>query len=82
MKTTTVRIEGETQEKLRRLAVVSGQSMQQVLAKAVESYRRQQIITESNARYAALRADPQAWNDMQREREEWDIALSDDLVAD
>jgi predicted transcriptional regulator len=80
--TTTIRVTGETQAKLRALAEQRGETMQQVLAEAVEWYRRQRLIEETNARYAALRQDPAAWADEQGERAAWDGTLADGLVDD
>jgi predicted transcriptional regulator len=77
MKTTTVRVAGETQAKLRALAEQRGETMQHVLAEAVESYRRQRMLEETNARYAALRQDPSAWTEVQRERAARDATLAD-----
>jgi predicted DNA-binding protein len=80
VKTTTVRVAAETQEKLRVLAEQRGESMQHVLADAVESYRRLRMIEETNTRYAALRQDPDAWAEVQSERTAWDVTLADDLM--
>ena len=82
MKTTTVRIEAQTQAKLRVLAEQSGASMQQVLGQAVEAYRRQRIIAETNAAYSALRNDPKAWSEERLERAAWDVTLADGLADD
>jgi hypothetical protein len=81
MKTTTVRIEERTQETLKTLAAESGTSMQEVLARAVEAYRRQHLIDQTNAAYAALRRDPAAWQAEQAERAAWDATLSDGLAG-
>ena len=80
MKTTTVRVAEETQEKLRVLAEQRGESMQHVLAEAVESYRRQRMIEETNTRYAALRQNSDAWRQEQSERAAWDVTLADGLT--
>ena len=53
--------------------------MQKVLAQAVETHRRQLILEKSNAVYAALRANPEAWQEEQEERRGWDNTLADDL---
>jgi predicted transcriptional regulator len=82
MKTATVRIEAHTQEKLRVLAEQSGESMQQVLGQAVEAYRRQRIIAETNAAYSAIRNDPKTWSEAQQERVAWDVTLADGLADD
>jgi len=80
MKTTTVRIDEQTQAQLRRMAEQTGDSMQSVLAKAVETYRRQRIIEQTNAAYAELRGDPTAWQEEQQERAVWEVTLSDGLA--
>ena len=79
MGSTTVRIREETREALRQLANEVGEPMQEVLAKAVEVYRRQHILERANAAYAALRADPEAWQSEQQERREWEATLADGL---
>ena len=79
MASTTVRIREETREALRQLANEVGEPMQEVLAKAVEAYRRQRILESTNAAYAALRADPEAWQSMEQERREWEATLANGL---
>lgn len=76
---TTVRISEETHETLRELARESGESLQAVLAKAVEQYRRQRLLGLTNAAYARLRADPEAWREEQAERAAWEATLADGL---
>lgn len=78
----TTRISESTREILRELAVESGESMQTILDKAVEMYRRQRFLEESNRAFAALRADPGAWKVEQTEREEWEATLADDLAKE
>jgi len=55
---------------------------QQVLAKAVEAYRRQRILKRTNVAYAVLRSDQQAWQELLDERAKWDITLADSLEGD
>jgi hypothetical protein len=74
-----VRVRKETQEALRALAQDAGEPMQEVLAKAVEAYRRQYILEKTNEAYAALRANPAAWREMEEERKEWETTLPDGL---
>ena len=56
MTTTTIRVSLRTRDLLQELAQTSGSSMQAVLEQALEQYRRQQLLEETNAAYAALRA--------------------------
>ncbi len=75
----TTRISHSTHHVLRKLADQSGESMQALLDKAVELYRRQRFLEESNRAFEALRADRSAWMAEQAERDLWDITLADDL---
>jgi len=53
--------------------------MQQVVEEALEVYRRQRILEATNKAYAELRADKEAWTDLQEERRIWDVTLADGL---
>jgi hypothetical protein len=74
----TVRISAPSHGTLKRLAAQSGEPIQTVLDRAIEAYRRQRFYEEANASYAALRADPSAWQEELDERAAWDATLSDD----
>ncbi len=78
--TTTVRLNKETVEVLRRLAAETHEPMQQVLAKAVEAFRRQRLLEQANAAFASLRAEPGAWASEQVERRDWEATLGDGQV--
>lgn len=73
---TTVRVRKETHEALRALADATQESIQDVVAKAVESYRRDRMLREVNTAYAALRADREAWQAELAERQVWEGTLS------
>jgi predicted transcriptional regulator len=79
MRSTTVRITEDTHRALRELAQWTNEPMQQVLARAVEAYRREQLLHEVNASFAALRADPEAWAEEEADRALWDATLADGL---
>jgi predicted DNA-binding protein len=79
MATTTVRISEKTHGHLRDIANQTGESMAEVLARAIESYRREVFMDQFNAAYAALRADSKAWAQEQKERAAWDATLEDGL---
>jgi hypothetical protein len=79
MTTTTIRVSLHTRDLLQELAQTSGSSMQAVLEQALEQYRRQQLLEETNAAYAALRATPEAWADLEQERLAWEQTLADGL---
>ena len=79
MASTTVRVKKETWEELRRLAEQSGEPMQEILAQAVEAYRRRHVLRAANKAFAAIRDDADAWKDEQEERRVWAATLSDGL---
>ncbi len=77
-----VRVTDETHAALRDLSRELDEPMQEVLARAVEEYRRHRILELSNQAYAALRADPMALQEIQEELAAWDSTLADGLEAD
>ncbi len=79
MGSTTVRVSIEVRAKLHRMAADYGEPMQALLEKAVEAYRRQRLLDSINESFAALRADPQAWEEYQEEIRAWDVTLMDGL---
>jgi len=79
MASATVKINAETYAKLKETVAETGEPMIEVLAKAVESYRRRAFLEGLNADFAALRNNRQAWAEEQAERAAWDATLADDL---
>lgn len=75
----TVRITEETHEILRKLSERAGESMQTTLDKAIEAYRRHQVLREANEAYARLKADPKAWKKELEERKAWEATVADGL---
>jgi len=75
----TVRISRESQATLRRLAHETGESMQAILDKALEEYRRKCFLGGANCAYQSLRDVPKAWAEELAERKLWDSTLLDDL---
>jgi hypothetical protein len=78
----TVRISEASHLVLKELAEQTGQTMMEVLDKALDAYRRQVFVDAVNAGYAALRADPEAWAEHLAERKLWDATLMDGLDPD
>ena len=74
---TTVRIREETREVLRELERHTGQGPQDLLARAVDQFRRSLILAETNTAYGALRADPGAWSEVEADRVEWEGTLAE-----
>jgi len=79
MNSLTVRISETSHQILQELAEHSGESMQTILARAIEEYRRKRFLEEANAAYAALRQNPKAWKQEQAERRAWEATLGDGL---
>ena len=79
MASTTVRLGSETRELLRRLSATTGDPMSTIIERAVECYRRQYMLEETNTAFAAMRSDLKAWAQEAAEREDWDATLSDGL---
>lgn len=75
----SIRVSGRTHVVLGDLAAQLGVPMQDVVDKAVEQFRRQQLREASSRAYAALRQDPDAWAEFQAERAVWEQTLSDGL---
>ena len=64
---------------LKQLVEQTGQPMVEVLDKALDAYRRKVFFEQLNAGYAALRADPVAWAEVEEERRSMDGSLMDGL---
>src|SRR5438094_10629711 len=79
MASVTVRISSKSREALRKLCEETGETMPAILDKAIEEYRRERLMEQVNAAYAALRADPEAWAEWQKEIAVWDATLMDGL---
>ena len=79
MSTTTIRVSPRTRDLLQSLAEQDGSSMQAVLEEAVQLLQGQRLLQATNEAYAALRANPEAWQAPQAERAEWDVTLNDGL---
>ena len=75
----TVKIDPQTYATLKETVAETGEPMIDVLAKAVEAYRRRTFLDRLNSDFANLRKDHRAWADDQAEREAWDATLADDL---
>ena len=79
LRTPNVRISPETHQMLRQLAAQQDSSMQAVLDKAVERYRRECFLRAANDDYLALRKNPRQWKAVLAERGIWDQTLGDGL---
>jgi len=69
----------DTQVMLEELARLDGSTVPAALARAVEERFIRRLNEVSSEEYAALRADPKAWRELQDERAEWDVTLADGI---
>jgi predicted transcriptional regulator len=74
---TTIRVEDATKRRVRALAEATGMKMQAVVEEAVAEYERKVFWERTNARYADLREDREAWERISAEREGESGALRD-----
>jgi len=82
MSAPTVRISEPSHQILKALAEKTGQTMMEVLDKAVDAYRRKLFFEQMNKGYAELREDAAAWKEHLAERKLWDATLMDGLDPD
>jgi len=78
----TVRVTDATHQALQELAAQSGEPMTVVLARAVDRYRREQLLRDANDAWAAIKADPAAARDMNEEDAAWEATLQDGLESE
>jgi hypothetical protein len=81
MEICVVEIGSTSYKMLQEIAARSGESIPQILDKAIEQYRKQKFLEEANQAYTALRNNPEAWAGEIKEREAWDVTLADGLEA-
>lgn len=81
MPSVTVRISSTARKMLRELAANTGESMQSLLDKAIEAYRRECFLDQANEAFAALRRDPKKWKAEIEERNAWDATLAENVES-
>jgi hypothetical protein len=79
MSETNLSISETAQRQLRELAEWAGVSVAEALERALRDQYDRQFWVAVNAGYAALRADPEAWAEVEAERRLWDATLMDGL---
>jgi hypothetical protein len=75
----TIRVSRSTHELLREIATKSNATITAVVDEAVRDLKRKKFWAEFNVACDALKADPQAWADLEQETAAWDITLADGL---
>jgi hypothetical protein len=72
---TTIRIREETREALRELERRTGEGTQDLLARAIDQFRRSVILAETNSAYDRLSESAE----LTAELADWDATLTDGL---
>ncbi|MDD4146084.1 MAG: CopG family transcriptional regulator [Clostridia bacterium] len=76
-KTTTIRVNRDIYNSIKLLAQKQNENMQDIIEKAINDYKKKKFFDELNTAYVKLMADPKAWEEEVKEREEWDAVLAD-----
>jgi predicted transcriptional regulator len=74
---TTIRVSERTRDRFARLANATGRPMTQLLDEAADALERAIFFQDLTKRYDELRADPDAWAEIESERHVEDSALRD-----
>jgi len=61
------------------MAAASGETIVEILSKAVDAYRREMLLKDANIAFAKLKENEKLWKDEKNEREEWGTTLTDGL---
>ena len=77
MASKNIRVSEETMIYLKELSKKANTSMQDIVEKAVEDYRRNRILEETNEAFLKLRNNSKAWQEEQRERKAWEATIGD-----
>jgi hypothetical protein len=74
-----VRVSESTHEILRSLSSQEGKSMQDILDKAVEDYRRKAFLEGLSDDYRLLQESPEAWAEHEEEMALWNNVMTDGI---
>lgn len=77
MSTIQVRISENTHSVIRGIANEIGESMQSVVERAVDRYKRELFLENLNRDFESLRQNESDWQDELEEREIWNSTLTD-----
>ncbi len=77
-----IEIDETTHHAMHEISQATGESVQTILAQAIEEYRRKRLFDEAAIAYAVLRSDAAAWQAETGERALWENMLQDNLEQD
>uniref|UniRef100_A0A7C5V6V6 Ribbon-helix-helix protein, CopG family n=1 Tax=Caldicellulosiruptor owensensis TaxID=55205 RepID=A0A7C5V6V6_9FIRM len=78
-KTTTVRVDIETYEGLKKLSEQLNQPMQKIIQEAIAEYKRKIILSATVEAFAALKENNKLWKEEIEERQIWENTLQDGI---
>ena len=78
MSSTTIRVDERTRDRLSAISERQGRPMTVVVDDAVDALERRLFFEQYNGRYGELRADVEAWADVEGERAAESGAMSDE----
>ncbi|MHB8243348.1 MAG: hypothetical protein ACYDHN_15335 [Solirubrobacteraceae bacterium] len=65
---TTIRVSEPTRDRFAKLAQATGRPMSELVDEAADALERRVFFDQLSAGYEALRADPDAWSEIEAER--------------
>ena len=74
---TQLRVNESTHAVIRNLARECGESMQSIVEKAVERYKREMFLESLSEDFKKLRENEESWNEELEERRLWENTLLD-----
>lgn len=74
---TQLRVNESTHSVIRKLASECGESMQSIVEKAVERYKRELFLESLSQDFKKLRENKEAWDEEIEERRLWENTLLD-----
>jgi hypothetical protein len=77
-----INISETTHNTLLKLANSSGETIQEILDKAIENYRRNLFLVQANESFLTLRNNETFWQEEIAEREAWDQTLADRIDSE
>lgn len=82
MSTSQVRISENTHLAIKGIASQTGETMQGVVERAVERYRRDLFLDDLNRDFGALKEKEADWSAELQERIAWDATLTDGEIGE
>lgn len=78
-KTTTVRIDIETYENLKKLSEQLKQPMHKTIHEALLEYKKKILLSKTAEAFAALKRNTELWDEEIEERRMWENTLQDGI---